>query len=64
MPMVDHQLTLKTLNQNFGLNIKDYVKINFEELEGLVDAIGGIDIELSDEEITEVDNYIVLVSRL
>ena len=57
------QLTLKTLNQNFGLNIKDYVKINFQELEGLVDAIGGIDIELSDEEITEVDNYIVLVSE-
>ena len=57
------QLTLKTLNQNFGLNIKDYVKINFQELEGLVDAIGGIDIELSDEEITELDNYIVLVSE-
>lgn len=58
-----HQLTIKTLNQNFGLNIKDYVKINFQELEELVDAIGGIDIELSDEEITEVDNYIVLVSE-
>ncbi|GAA0770792.1 hypothetical protein GCM10008908_14110 [Clostridium subterminale] len=57
------QLSIKTLNQNFGLNIKDYVKINFEELEGLVDAIGGIDIELSDKEIVEVNDYIVRVSK-
>ncbi|MEG1256438.1 LCP family protein [Clostridium sp.] len=56
------QLTIKTLNQNFGLNITDYVKINFEELEGLIDAIGGIDMELSDEEIKELDDYIELVS--
>lgn len=57
------QLTIKTLNQNFGLNIKDYIKVNFEELEGLVDAIGGIDMDLSDEEIVEVDKYIVKVSN-
>jgi len=58
-----HQLSIKTLNQNFGLNIKDYVKINFKELEGLVDAIGGIDMELSDKEIIEVNDYIVRVSK-
>jgi LCP family protein required for cell wall assembly len=57
------QLSIKTLNQDLGLNIKDYIKINFEELEGLVDAINGIDIELSDEEIVELDDYIVLVSE-
>ncbi|MEG2917966.1 MAG: LCP family protein [Clostridium sp.] len=57
------QLTIKTINQNFGLNIKDYVKINFEELEGLVDAIGGIDITLSEDEIVEVNDYIKLVSE-
>lgn len=57
------QLSIKTLNQNFGLNIEDYVKINFKELEGLVDAIGGIDMELSDEEIVEVDHYIEKVSK-
>ncbi len=56
------QLSIKTLNQNFGLNIEDYVKINFKELKKLVDAIGGIDMELSDEEIVEVDKYIVRVS--
>lgn len=57
------QLSIKTLNQDLGLNIKDYIKINFQELEGLVDAINGIDIELSDEEIVELDDYIVLVSE-
>lgn len=57
------QLTIKTLNQNFGLNIKDYVKINFEELEGLVDAIGGIDMEMAYMEMYEVNNYIIRYSQ-
>lgn len=52
------QLSIKTLNQDFGLNIKDYVKINFEELEGLIDAIGGIDMKMEYMEKYEVNNYI------
>jgi len=52
------QLSIKTLNQDFGLNIKDYVKINFEELEGLIDAIGGIDMKMEYMEMYEVNNYI------
>ena len=44
------ELTIKTLNQNFGLNITDYVKVNFDELIEIVDALNGIDMDLSQEE--------------
>lgn len=44
------ELTIKTLNQNFGLNITDYIKVNFQDLVNIVDALGGIDMELSQEE--------------
>ncbi len=58
------QLAIKNLNQNFGLNITDYVKVNFEDLEGLVDAIGGIEMRLTDVEINEVNKYIERMSRI
>ena len=45
------ELTIQTLNQNFGLNITDYIKVNFQELAHIVDALGGIDMELSQEEL-------------
>ncbi len=57
------ELSIKTINSVFGLNIKDYVKVNFGELESIIDAVGGIDMILSEEEITEVDDYIVRVSN-
>lgn len=52
------ELTIKTLNQNFGLNITDYVKVNFNELVNLIDALGGIDLSLSQEELDGLNNHL------
>lgn len=52
------ELTIKTLNQNFGLNITDYVKVNFDELVEIVDALNGIDIELSQEELDGLTEHL------
>lgn len=52
------ELTIKTLNQNFGLNITDYVKVNFDELIKIVDALNGIDIDLSQEEIDGLTEHL------
>lgn len=43
-------LAIKTLNQNFNLNIEDYVTVNFNRLAEIVDAFGGVRISLTDEE--------------
>jgi len=44
-------LAIKTLNSNFDLNIKDYVAVNFEGLQSLIDSMGGIKVEIKSYEI-------------
>lgn len=44
------KLAIKTINQNFDLNIQDYVTINFYNLATVVDAFGGTEITMTDEE--------------
>lgn len=50
------QLAIKTINQNFGLNIDNFVKVNFSNLEHIVDAVGGVKMEIKDFEIPGVSS--------
>lgn len=43
-------LTMKTLKNNFGIDVDKYVLFNFYTFIDIVDACGGIDIRISDEE--------------
>lgn len=43
-------LTINTLNQQFGLDIQNYVTINFENLVNIIDELGGIEVTLTEEE--------------
>ncbi len=43
-------LAVKTLNQNFGMNITDYVYVNFYEFVGLIDYVGGVYVDVSADE--------------
>ena len=52
------QLAVKTLNQNFDLNIRDFVTINFYGLEEVVDSLGGITLEVKKNEVKEINKYI------
>lgn len=53
------QLTIKTINNNFGLNITEYVTINFEGLINVINTIGGIDLTISKEERDVLNDYLV-----
>ncbi len=44
------ELAIKTINQNFGMNITDYATINFYKLADAIDILGGIDIEVTEAE--------------
>lgn len=44
------QLAVKTLNQNFGMNITDYATVNFEQMANIIDAVGGVEIDVSEAE--------------
>ena len=48
---------LYALNKNLDLNIKEVVIVNWKSVADLVDALGGLDIEVLDSEIYEL-NYI------
>lgn len=50
------QLAIKTLNSNYDLNIKDYVEVDFSSLPKVVDSLGGVQINVKDYEIKEINN--------
>ena len=41
---------ISLLNRNFDLDIKNYISVNFSALIKAIDAVGGIDIEMTEEE--------------
>ena len=50
------ELAIKTINQNFGMNITDYVTVNFYKLAEAIDILGGVDVEVSEKERKEINN--------
>lgn len=44
------ELTMRTINENFGMNISDYALINITGLADVIDVLGGIDIDVTEEE--------------
>ncbi len=52
------ELAIQTINKNFDLNIEDYVTVDFWTVEKIIDAIGGVKIDISDEELPYVNQYI------
>ena len=47
---------VNAIETNFGVDIDGYVQINFDTFPQVVDAIGGVDIDLTDEEVTALNN--------
>lgn len=50
--------TLYALNKNLDLNIKEVVVVNWKSVADTVDALGGLDIEIQESEINEMNKYI------
>lgn len=48
------ELAVSTINENFELNIENFVTVNFMNVTKLVDLIGGVEIELSEKELAVV----------
>ncbi len=52
------ELAIKTINQNFGLDISEYATVNFNGMAKIIDAVGGIDVELVKGEVVPVSKSI------
>lgn len=44
-------LTIKTINYNFGLDVRDFVAVDFSGLEKIIDKVGGITINVKPYEV-------------
>ena len=59
------ELAIKTLNDNFGLDISEYATVNFYGMAEIIDAVGGIDVEFTRQEVmtNNIDGFNGLVKR-
>lgn len=52
------ELLMDTIERNFSVRIDDYVAINFNAFAAVVDAVDGIEIEVSDAEAQEINTIL------
>lgn len=49
---------INMLNKNFDLDIQKYVTVDFKVLADVIDLLGGIEVDVTDAEAKELNNYI------
>lgn len=47
-------LAMSTINRNLDLNITEYVTINFQVVKDVVDSVGGVEINVTSKEATQI----------
>ncbi len=52
------------INKNLDMNIDRYVSVNFNALVDVIDALGGMDLDLTYEEVVHMNNYCVETSKV
>ena len=57
-------LLIRTLESNFKVRIDRYVRVNFYTFCDVVDAVGGVDIDVTDEEVPYVNSYLGEINSL
>lgn len=57
-------LSMSTLNTNLDLNIKEFVTVNFESVVDIVNAVGGINMDITSAEVKYINPYIDEVNKV
>ena len=55
-------LLMKTLKTNYGVDVDDYVSVDFDSLEEIIDMVGGVDVDIDEAEATYMNNAGISVS--
>ncbi len=48
---------IRTVENNFKINIDNYVLVNFDSFKTIINTLGGVDIEMKAKEIKEINNH-------
>ena len=57
-------VAVKTLNQNFGMNISRYMYVSFPGFAEIIDYLGGVTINVEQREIKELNTNIQVLNRV
>lgn len=57
-------LAISTLNTNLDLNIKEFVTVNFESVVDIVNAVGGVSVNITSEELKYINGYIDEINKV
>jgi len=57
-------LSMSTLNTNLDLNIKEFVTVNFESVVDIVNAVGGVNIDITSSELKYINGYIDEINKV
>ncbi len=52
-------LAVKTINENFGTDISDYIAFNFYQFAEIIDAVGGIEIDVDGDELQVMNEHYI-----
>ena len=52
------ELLLKTIEENLDIEVNRYVLVDFQAFVNLIDAVGGVELELSNDEVKWVNAYL------
>lgn len=58
------ELAINTINKNFDLNVTDFVTVNFSAVTNVVDLLGGITLDIKEDELKHVNNYTRDVAKI
>lgn len=58
------ELAVATLNENYHLDIREYVTVNFDQLAQIIDAIGGVTIDITEKERVAANGLIASTPSL
>ena len=51
------EMAMRVVNETFKLNITNYIAVDFSTMVDLVDAVGGVDVEVEDKELEHLNKY-------
>ena len=54
------ELAMRTVNETFGMNIMRYAVVDFTAVVKLVDALGGIEVDISEDEMRHINKNLYL----
>ena len=58
------ELLMQTIEENFDIPVHRYALVNFQAFANLVDSVGGVDLELTNDEVQYVNGYLMEYNQL